>query len=182
MSKKNDKEPRDDGDDNRSGGTQKKRQSNLSGKNNKTSNHFKGEKSGMIGKVFCLQSEHSKKDEFKDTLEALERYPGRNYPLDTAMLQTLFKQLKTPSIDEPKLPEQSKTIKAEEGMQEISEWDKIKYTENFRPYLKNQERLTSTLIALYNVALGQCSKKLQDRLKAETGFDEVSKLSDIANQ
>ena len=52
-------------------------------KNPKYANQFKGETPGMQGRVFCLQSESEqvKKGEFKDTMEALERYDGRVYPL-----------------------------------------------------------------------------------------------------
>ena len=113
-------------------------------------------------------------------MEALERYAGKNYSLDTALLQTLFKEVKTPSYDEPIEPGSETEVKQEGQRQQIREWDKIKYTENFHLYLKNQERLTSTLIALYNVVLGQCSKKLQDRLKAETNHEVIAKTNDVA--
>ena len=81
----------------------KRRQAN-GRRNQKTTNQFKGETAGMMGHVFRLLSEHSKKVEFRETMDALERYAGRNYALDTAKLQTLFKELKTPTYDEPSEP------------------------------------------------------------------------------
>ena len=78
------------------------RKKGQNGRNSKYSNQFKGETPGMQGKVFRLQSEQAKKGEFKDTMEALERYAGRAYPLDTTKLQVLFKQFETPKFDEPR--------------------------------------------------------------------------------
>ena len=90
------------GDTNNEGGQSKKR--NHQAKNSKYGSQFKGETPGMNGKVFRLQSEQSKKGEFKDAMEALERYAGRTYPLDTTKLQALFKSLESPEYDEPMVP------------------------------------------------------------------------------
>ena len=154
-------------------------------KYNKGSTGFKGETPGMQGKVFRLQSEHSKKGEFKETLEALERYAGRVYPLDTTKLQQLFKDLELPSFVEPIPPgsvieSDVEGVKIEELGPTVDEWTKIKYIEDYKLYIANQERLDATLIALYNVAWGQCSKRMQDRLKAEDNYEALASEMNVA--
>ena len=42
---------------------------------------FKGETQEMNRNVFQLQSEHVKKGQFDDSLEALQRYAGKFYPV-----------------------------------------------------------------------------------------------------
>ena len=37
-------------------------------------------------------------------MEALKRYSGRAYPLDTTKLKVLFKEFKTPRFEEPRVP------------------------------------------------------------------------------
>ena len=171
-------------DGTRSGtGNNFRRRNGGSKKNQKPSNVFKGETPGMNGKVFRLASEHAKKGEFKDTLEALERYAGRVYPLDAASLQSLFKKLEAPKLDEPTPPGYMFKREVVEGVEieevnETNEWAKIKYVEELKMYLKNQERLTATLVALYNVVWGQCSKKLQDRIKAEDTYARILQTTD----
>ena len=136
----------------------------------------------MQGKVFRLQSEQVKKGEFKETLEALERYAGRAYPLDNTKLQTLFKNLETPTYEEPKVPNKDTVpdfFKTEEH-DITSEWERIRYVEDYKMYLKNKERLTSTLIGLYNITWGQFSRKMQDRLKAEDSFKAIQTENNVA--
>ena len=166
--------------------TNPRRQGNRSGRGHKTPNGFRGETPGMQGHVFRLQSEHSKKREFQDTMDALERYAGRIYPLDTAKLQDLFKKLELPTYTQPIPPgtareKQLEGVKIEEVGSAIDEWSKIKYTEEFKLYLSNQERLESTLIAIFNVAWGQCSRKLQDQIRAEKNFETIEKTSNVAD-
>ena len=74
------------------------------GSKNKKDFTFRGKTPEMQGKVFQVHGEPRKRGEFKSTLEALERYAGRFYPLDTAALQTLFKDLIKPKIEPPKPP------------------------------------------------------------------------------
>ena len=98
----------------KTGEINKKRQSNAFSRHGKSNNQFKGETPGMMGKVFRLQSEHAKKGEFEETMEALERYSGRNHPLDASALQVLFRELKTPSYSEPEPPKTASIFKSEE--------------------------------------------------------------------
>ena len=53
-------------------------------------NTFKGETQEMNGNVFQLQSEHGRKGQFDDTLEALQRYAGKFYPKDSVFLLPIF--------------------------------------------------------------------------------------------
>ena len=139
-------------------GHNKKR--NHQAKKSKYGNQFKGETPGMNGKVFRLQSEQNKKGEFKDAMEALERYAGRAYPLDTTKLQTLFKKLETPEFEEPVIPTKEDSDSEDKSTHKPTEWEVIKFTKEYKLYLKNQERLTATLIALFNVVWGQCSRHI----------------------
>ena len=123
----------------------------------KTTSVFKGETPGMQGKVFEVQGERIVKKQFKETMEALERYAGETYPKDIGMLQSVFKRLEKPTLTEPEPP--STKIKNEEGEKDANEWERLKFTERMRMFLRNEERLETTMIALYNVAWGQCSQK-----------------------
>ena len=53
------------------------------------------------------------------------------------------------------------------------------YAEKIKMFLRNEERLAATLIALYNVVWGQCSIKMQDRLLAEEKFAKIKKTDDV---
>ena len=86
----------------------------------------------MNGKVFRLHSEQSRKGEFKDAMEALERYAGCTYPLDTTKLQALFKSLESPEYAEPMVPEAKPSIVQGGDPIQPSEWDKIKFTEEYK--------------------------------------------------
>ena len=116
---------------------------------------FRGKTEDMQGNVFQVHGEPRKRGEFKNTLEALERYGGKYYPLDTTLLQPIFKELKEPMVEPPKTPG-TKSIETEDGVKleeegVTTEWDRVMYTEEVKLYLRNRERLTATLIALYNV-------------------------------
>ena len=151
-------------------------------KSQRPSSSFKGETAAMNGKVFEVQGERIVKKQFKDTLEALERYAGQFYPKDIGMLQPVFKRLEKPILNEPESP--SENVKSEDNKTagaetDLSEWERLKFTERMRMYLRSEERLNTTMIALYNVAWGQCSQKMQDRLESEASFPEIKKNDDL---
>ena len=91
----------------------------------------------------------------------MEKYTGTFYPLNTTLLQPLFKELRKSEVTPPLRPitEGKKGVKAEEG--EMSNWQRFMYTEEVKLYLRKKERLKATLIALYNVVWGQCSRKMK---------------------
>ena len=118
---------------------------------------FKGETADLHGKVFQLQTEHDKKGQFEDTLEAIQRYVGRVYALDAATLEVLFKELKEPVVTEPPPPEGKVMMKG--GDPEVTEWQRLKYLEEIKMFLKSKERMASTVVGLYNVIWGAVQQK-----------------------
>ena len=89
----------------------------------------------MHGNVFQVHGEPRKRGEFKRTMAALERYAGRFYPLDTVLLQPLFKDLLEPKISPPKTPSEKKSkkdgvkVEGESVPEDPSEGEKIMYIE-----------------------------------------------------
>ena len=67
-------------------------------------------------------------------------------------------------MTEPEIPKGKVLVKG--GDEEVSEWDRVMYQEEIKMYLKNKERLQSTIVGLYNVIWCQCSKRVQNRCKA----------------
>ena len=143
---------------------------------------FKGKTPDMQGNVFQVHGEPRKRGEFKRTMDALERYVGMYYSLDTVLLQPLFKDLSEPKITPPKTPsekrEEAMGVKTEAD-EAPSEWEKIIYMEETKMFLKNKERLQVTLVALYNVVWGQCSRKMKDRLMAKKKYEKVKATNDV---
>ena len=68
------------------------------------STFFKGESPNMHGNVFEVLGERGTRRQFKDTLEALERYTGETYPREIALLQPMFRRLEEPKLEAPKAP------------------------------------------------------------------------------
>ena len=105
--------------------------------------------------------------------------------IDTTQLQQLFTELELPSFTEP-IPlgtifeTDVEGVKIEELGPKVNEWTRIKYIEDYKMYLKNQERHTTTLVALYNVTWGQCLKKLQDCMKAEETYKAIETEMNVA--
>ena len=76
-------------------------------------------------------------------------------------------------------------VEAEEGEDEQeedssdgdadSEWTRIMYTERIKMFLRQEERLKAAMIGLYNVAWGQCSRRMKDQVEASDGFAEIKK-------
>ena len=86
------------------GNNNKRAQGSARKSSNKFTSTFKGETSEMNGKVFQLLSESSKRGQFEETLEALQRYSDKTYPLDSVILMPLFKDLSKPIVKEPDKP------------------------------------------------------------------------------
>ena len=131
----------------------------------------------MNGKVFQLQSEQPRKGQFNDTMKALQLYTGQVYPLDSGFLLPMFKDLSKPKLEEPKKPEPKTAIKG--GVAQIDEWDKLRFTEEVKLYLKNKERTESTMTALYPVVWGQCSRLMQSRCMSRDEYEEIEKNSNV---
>jgi len=69
---------------------------------------FKGNVAEMNGNVFQLATERKTKDQFNDTLEALNIYPSAKFSEDIAHLDPLFQKLKKPTIKKTIKPEPTK--------------------------------------------------------------------------
>ena len=144
------------------------------------SNSFKGETADMNGNVFQLQSENTKKGQFDDTLDALQRYAAKAYPMDSVALLPIFTDLKQPTI---KAPEKPKPVIKKESDEDdtYDEWDKIMYIEAVKLHLKSKERVESTLTSLYGVAWGQCSRLMQNKCKSDKYFNAIEKECDLVS-
>ena len=158
--------------------------------------NFKGKTPGMNGNVFQVMGESGIKNQFKESLEALERYTGETYPREVALLQPLFKRLETPKLEQPKAPTNptKKTVKVEGTLgsqdtkgskdttgaeEQVDKWEQVIFTERVKMYLHQEERLKSVMIALYNVTWGQCSRTMKDQLEAHQDFSKIAKADDV---
>ena len=81
-------------------------------------------------------------------------------------------------MPEPDPPQKEVLVKG--GEPEVSEWAKLKYLEEIKLYLKNKERLSSTVVGLFNVVWGQCSRKVQNRCRAHADYPEIKNNHKIA--
>ena len=66
---------------------------------------FKGKVVEMNGHVFELPSERKKKNQFKETIEALRVFAASHYKKDVKYLEILFKDLKELTIPLPVKPQ-----------------------------------------------------------------------------
>ena len=119
-------------------------------------------------------------------MQALEIYASKVYKKDMIHLSSFFKDLKTPVLAEPKAPKGTikVNIKDESGndVQEfrMTEGEKLRYQEKLKRFFIQEKSLQSSLIGLYIVALGQCSKLMKNKLKSLEEFEDVNSKSDPA--
>ena len=122
----------------------------------------------MNGHVFQLQVEEKRRGQFQETLDQLYIYESSMYKKDIMQLKTLFTELKQPELVELEMGENStpsqKTLSKEEVCQ----------------YVKDKKSLETTLISLYNVIWGQCSKLLQNELKSNSKYSIFNNTSDVS--
>ena len=130
--------------------------------NRRTYNHnrrtniagFKGETEKMNGNVFQLHSDR-KKSQFTDTMEALRVYLSTAYKSDIKYLNSLFTELKEPSVDVPADPVTIKSID-EDGkvVNTTSRFEEMKYTESVKQWIRDDKSLKSTMRSQYNIVSG----------------------------
>ena len=155
------------------------------GRFNRSNNAFKGETPGMQGHVFEVLNEQMSKGQFKQTMEALERYAGQTYPKEITLLQPLFKRLEEPKIDPPDPPtNENEGVKDEEGVtpsntKTSNEWEVLLYTERVKMFLRQEEALKGVMISLFNTVLGQCSPRMKDELRSNKKYEEICKNDDL---
>ena len=129
---------------------------------------FIGKTKEMNGHVFQLQAEQKKKGQFQDSLDQLWIYASSMYKKDIVHLKILFTQLGHPTVVKPELT--SEATASEEAI----------FKEEIRQYIKDKKSLETTLVSLYNVVWGQCSKLLQNKLKANKNYIKFNDTSDVA--
>ena len=108
-----------------------KKPSNRNQKHTRNGTTFKGETPSMHGNVFEVLGEKGIKNQFKETLEALERYAGETYPRETALMQPIFKRLENPILEPPKPPNIKKKKRESKIKTEV-------------PNIKERERIRKT--------------------------------------
>lgn len=154
----------------------KNQKSKRQGKGVSNTSSFKGDVPEMYGKVFQVHSEQRKKGQFEDSLRALELYASKYHKSDAEHLIPLFKELKKPTVEQPdeiKALIAGKTVKSEEGTEGttasaiLTTWEDILLKEQAKQHVAEVRRLKATLINLYNVTWSQCSKLMQNCLRAK---------------
>ena len=121
----------------------------------------------MNSHVFQLQVEQKRKGQYQETLDQLQVYASATYKRDIKALKVLFSDLEQPTI---RIPIPSKDPTPVED---------LLFKEEVRQYSKDKKSLESTLVSLYNVVWGQCSKLLQNKLKANKLYDQFNSTSDV---
>ena len=130
-------------------------------------NTFNGKTREMNGNVFQLQVEQKRKGQYQETLDQLQVYAVNMYRKDIKVLKVLFTDLKKPTKLMPLPVKNPSTV------------EDILFKEEVKQYTKDKRSLESTLVSLYNVVWGQCSKLLQNKLKANPKYDDFNNSSDV---
>ena len=130
-------------------------------------NTFNGKTREMNGNVFQLQVEQKRKGQYQETLDQLQVYAANMYRKDIKVLKVLFTDLEKPTILMPIPVKNPSTV------------EDILFKEEVKQYSKDKRSLESTLVSLYNVVWGQCSKLLQNKLKANPKYDDFNNSSDV---
>ena len=89
------------------------------------------------------------------------------YKRDIKTSKVLFTKLEQPTLVVPTPIKSPTTI------------EDILFKEEVKQYTKDKKSLESTLVSLYNVVWGQCSKLLQNKLKANPLYDDFNNSSDV---
>ena len=108
---------------------------------------------------------NAKRGQFQDTLDALKALASTQYKKEIRYLDPLFRKLEKPNIPLPVKPEKI-AIKNEDGGYTYED-DPVKmnvYREEVKSYVNKHERLKHTETVLYNIAWGQCSRLMKNKL------------------
>ena len=136
---------------------------------------FEGMSPKMQGKVFQVNGEQRKQGQFKNTLDQLKIYASENFPKDVKKMDCLFgSKITKPMV---KLPDEPKK---ENGKSELTRAQEKIFKARINLFIKEEKSLNDSLTALYNVAWGQCSVMMQDRLESSKRFKVFDANSDVA--
>ena len=145
---------------------------------------FKGDVPAMQGRTFITHCERGKSSRFKETLDALRILASTEYKKDIAYLGPLFKSLESPVVNPPIRPTAGPDSIQSDGttvLGEISDVDMDIYREEMKIYVTRKDRLEALTTSLYNIAWGQCSHIMRDKLRATSSFSTIEEAADAAS-
>ena len=174
----------DGGNSNKSSSSLRKKRRDRYKKSSVAASSFIGTSTNMNGHVFQLQSEGPKKGQFKDTIDALKVLSSTEFKKDIAYLEPIFKKLEKPFVPRPIKPSPTIVKDQTTGTETKIPPDEVEvdiYRERIRSYIVTEGRLQNTTRALYNIVWGQCSRLLQNKLKAKKDFNTVDDNGDVVN-
>ena len=152
------------------------------GSTNSSNQAFKGKVSEICGNVFQLPSERKRRDQFKESVEALRIYASTQFQKNITYLEPLFRDLKTPTIPLPIKPE-SKEQTDDAGNITIvppSAVEEDLYKEEIKRYGVKSDRLQASVRSIYNLVWGQCSELLRNKLREDPDFRKIDSDGDVA--
>ena len=145
--------------------------------NNRTTTNtttFKGETAEMNSNVFQTHAEQKKRGQFQDTMDALKVYSSTTFRKDINHLTKLFTELKTPEVPKPPDPVMiEQTDDTGKTKTVITQFSQTVFQEQVKMWIKDESSLRATTQSLYNIVWGQCSKLMQNKLKAIKDFQEM---------
>ena len=158
---------------NNSGNNGTYRTNNNNNRMNNTS-IFKGETTDMNGNVFQTHAEQKKRGQFQDTMDALKVYSSTTFRKDINHLTKLFTELKKPEVPRPPDPVTIEQVDdTGKKKQVITQFSQTVFQEQVKMWIKDESSLRATTQSLYNIVWGQCSKLMQNKLKAVKNFQDI---------
>ena len=134
----------------------------------------------MDGDMFQVCGERRRKWKFQDTLDKLYVYASVTFTQYAYASTPLFEALDEPQIERPKEPEKT-TWKDEDGnnITYVVDVDPRIYNEKVKQYVKDVKSLKHTTRTMYNIVLGQCSKVIKQRVKANNEYADILKTGNV---
>ena len=134
----------------------------------------------MNGHVFQLHAERKNKAQFADTMEALRIYTSTAYTNDIKSLTVLFMELKEPTTAEPEEPEKE-VVFSDDGTSTttVSKFQETTYNERIKKCIRDERSLKQTIKSIYNIAWGQCSKLMKDKVTMIKKFDVMEAKGNV---
>jgi hypothetical protein len=106
------------------------------------------------------------------TTEEIARYVGEKYTTTGSFIRTAILTLTVPTQVRPSAPIGTGTPAV------IDAVDQETFREEIRMFVKTKAAIESTMVSLYDLIWGQCSKSLQSRLRGHDDFASYSTTAD----
>ena len=130
---------------------------------------FKGANDDMHGNIFGFSEDQCDRRHFTKTVTALQQVANK-LP-NSAHFQTLFKTTPAlPIIAEPKAPPVAKRTEVQE----------LIFKEEITQYVRSRSQLTSNLVAIWTIIMGQCTDTMKAKLESMSDFDDKETARDCA--